>query len=166
MLHVLCCFAQHNFCFFDALVSVAAVPCILNSLVRAVRGCYTAVFCWKVIHFIVVISFSPERETSNKGSESYLVPIKWTKYLSVLTIISTRQYRHCRPHSFSKLRRNTEVGHCCRKKKLFFLTPSFLEHLTESLLIFWSLSTLKVRRRRLLSWIWVQTLTKDCQTRR
>ena len=56
-------------------------------------------YCWKLIHFIVAISSFPERETSNKGSESYLLPIMWTKYLSVLTIIWTRQYKHFRPPS-------------------------------------------------------------------
>ena len=64
-------------------------------------------YCWKVIHFNVAISSFSERKTSNRDSESYLVPIMWTKYLSVLTIISTRQSKHFRPPSFLKLRRNT-----------------------------------------------------------
>ena len=37
-----------NFRFFDALVTVAAVPRILNSQTRAVRGCYTAVIAEKL----------------------------------------------------------------------------------------------------------------------
>ena len=76
-------------------------------------------YFWKVIDFIVAILSFPERKTSNRGSESYLVPIMWTKYLSVLTIISTRQCKHFRPHSFSKLRRNTQVGLFCESRITF-----------------------------------------------
>ena len=77
-------------------------------------------YCWKVIHFIVAISSFPERKTSNRGSESYLVPIMWTKYLSVLTIISTRQCKHFRSPSFSKLRRNTDISWTLMSKQKNF----------------------------------------------
>ena len=118
MLHVLCCFAQQNFCFFDALVTVAAVPCILNSLIRAVRSCYTAVIAEKL--FILSSQFRLFRSEQHVTGASYLVPIMWTKYLSVLTIISTRQCKHFRPPSFSKLRRNTDISWTLLSKKKNF----------------------------------------------
>ena len=155
MLHVLCCFAQQKLSLLwrsrhrGRCTTHLKLPETCGS--RLLHGSY----CWKVIHFIVAISSFPERKTSNRGSESYLAPIMWTKYLSVLTIISTENASTFVSTRFSNCGETHKLDIVVEAEKLSFLLSSFLEHLTEPQLIFCSISTLKMWRRSLLSWVWV-----------
>ena len=100
-------------------------------------------YCWKVIHFIVAISSFPERTTCNRGK------------LSRSDNVDEVFERFNKRARFPNCGETHKLDIAVEAEKNSFLLSSFLEHLTEPLLIFWSLSTLKMWKRSLLSWIWL-----------
>ena len=93
-------------------------------------------YCWKVIHFIVAISSFPERTTCNRGklSRSDNVDEVFERFNNHLdetmqALSSALVFQTATKH-WHKLDIVVE------EEKLSFLLSSFLEHLTEPLLIF------------------------------